>query len=384
MIIVALLLSAANLIFALRALDVVLRSRNKIEPHEPQSELPSLSIIVPARNEEQNIARCVNSLLSTRHCDFEVIVVDDRSTDATRSIVEAIAQRDPRLKIVAGAQLPDGWVGKPWALAQGARVARGAWLLFTDADTEHEPLAATSALQCALQNGYGVVSLLTDQQTIGLAERLLLPTILFVIMLGVGATDDVNDPRKPDVAIFNGQYILVSRVAYDAIGRHEAVGTEIAEDLELARRFKRDGRFRIFLAGAGGLVRTRMYVSFAQIWQGFVKNFAIGAQGRPFGAIAGTTLLACVSPISPIVVLVALVQRQWFAAAVLALSGAAIVAVAEFGMRRARFRPGSGIAVPLGLVVTLAIFATSLYCTFVGRGVEWRGRRYGGGLPRAR
>jgi chlorobactene glucosyltransferase len=381
---VALLLSAANLIFALRALDVVLRSRNKIEPREPQSSLPSLSIIVPARNEEQNVARCVNSLLSTRYSNFEVIVVDDRSTDATRSIVDAIAQRDPRLKIVAGEQLPDGWVGKPWALTQGARIARGAWLLFTDADTEHEPLAATSALQCALENGYGVVSLLTDQQTIGLAERLLLPTILFVIILGVGATDDVNDPRKPDVAIFNGQYILVSRMAYDAIGGHEAVRAEIAEDLELARRFKRDGRFRIFLAGAGGLVRTRMYVSFAQIWQGFVKNFAIGARGRPFGAIAGTALLACVSPISPIVALVALIQRQWLAVAVLVLSGAAIVAVGEFGMRRARFRPGSGLALPLGLAVTLAIFATSLYCTFVGRGVEWRGRRYGGGLRRAR
>jgi hypothetical protein len=91
-----------------------------------------------------------------------------------------------------------------------------------------------------------------------------------------------------------------------------------------------------------------------------------------------------VSPISPIVALVAVLQRQWPAVAVLVLSGAAIIAVAEFGMRRARFRPGSGLALPLGLVVTLAIFATSLYCTSVGRGVEWRGRRYGGGLRRGR
>jgi chlorobactene glucosyltransferase len=180
LIIFALLLSAANLVFALHALDVVLRSQNTIEPREPPGDVPSLSIIVPARNEEQNIARCVNSLLSTRHPGFEVIVVDDRSTDATRGIVDAIAQRNPRLKVVAGAQLPDGWVGKPWALAQGARIARGAWLLFTDADTEHEPLAATSALARALESGYGVVSLLTDQQTVGMAERLLLPTILFI------------------------------------------------------------------------------------------------------------------------------------------------------------------------------------------------------------
>lgn len=381
---VALLLSAANLVFALRALDVVLRSQAKIAPHEPDARLPSLSIIVPARNEERNVARCVNSLLATRHPDFEVIVVDDRSTDATRTILDAIAASDPRLRVVAGERLPDGWVGKPWALAAGASIARGEWLLFTDADTEHEPLAAASAQRRALRDGYAVVSLLTDQQTFGVAERLLLPTILFVIMLGVGATDDVNDPRKTEVAIFNGQYILVSRDAYAAIGGHEAVRAEIAEDLELARRFKRDGRFRIFLAGAGGLVRTRMYESFVEIWQGFVKNFASGARGRPLGAIAGTALLACVSPLSPLVILACLVQRQWLCAAVLALCGAPIVAVAEIGMRRARFRPGSGFAVPLGIAVALAIFATSLYCTFLGRGVQWRGRRYGEGLHRGR
>jgi chlorobactene glucosyltransferase len=384
LILLALLLSGANLVLALRWLDVVLRSRAKIEPREPQAGFPSLSIVVPARDEERNIARCINSLLESRHPDFEVIVVDDRSTDATREILEAIAQRDPRLKIVAGSQLPDGWVGKPWALTQGARIARGAWLLFTDADTEHEPLAAASAQRCALEDGYGVVSLLTDQRTIGLAERLLLPTILSVIMLGIGPTDDVNDPRKPDVAIFNGQYILVSRVAYHAIGGHEAVRAEIAEDLELARRFKRDGRFRIFLAGADGLVSTRMYRCLAEIWQGFVKNFAIGARGQPVRAIAGSALLACASPISPLVALVALIEHRWLAAAFLVAGGAAIVAVAEVGMRRARFAPGSGIAVPLGLAVTLAIFATSLYRTWLGGGVEWRGRRYGGGLHRSR
>jgi len=384
LLVVAAVLSCANLMLALRWLDVVLRSRAKLERVEARLGLPSLSIIVPARNEERNIARCIHSLLSTRHPDFEIIVVDDRSTDATRRILDEIAQRDPRLKIVAGSELPGGWVGKPWALTQGARIARGAWLLFTDADTEHEPLAAPSALACALENGYGAVSLLTDQQTVGLAERLFLPTILFVIMLGVGPTDDVNDPRKLDVAIFNGQYILVSRVAYDAIGGHEAVRDEIAEDLELARRFKRDGRFRIFLAGADGLVSTRMYQSFAELWQGFVKNFAIGARGQAVRAVAGTALLACASPISPVVALLCLIERQWLAAALLVLSGAAIVAVAEVGMRRARFRRGSGIAVPLGLAVTLAIFATSLYRTLLGGGVEWRGRRYGGGLRGAR
>jgi chlorobactene glucosyltransferase len=365
---------------ALRAVHVVRGSRSRIETAPSGRTLPSLSIVVPARNEERNVARCVRSLLATHHDDFEVIVVDDGSSDATRAIVEAIAAQDARLRVVAGEPLPAGWVGKPWALTQGVAVARGEWLLFTDADTEHEPLAAASAQRTALDKGVDVVSLLTDQETVSAAERLFLPTILFVIMLGVGAVDDVNDPAKPGAAIFNGQYILVSREAYDAIGGHGAVRGEIAEDLELARLFKRDGRFRIFLAGANGLVRTRMYTNFAQIWGGFVKNFALGTRGRPFDALAGVALLACVSPLTPIATLWLLLLHRWIEAALLALTAAALVAVAEAGMRRIRFRPGSGFAVPLGLAATLAIFVTSLYCSYVGNGVEWRGRRYGGGL----
>jgi chlorobactene glucosyltransferase len=366
----------ANALFALRSLDVILRSRDRIEPSEPDASLPSLSIVVPARNEERQIERCLRSLLAQRHPDFEVILVDDRSEDRTRAIAEALALGEQRLKVVAGAPLPQDWVGKPWALAQGARAARGAWILFTDADTEHEPLAASSAARCAIDRGFDVVSLLTDQETIGIAERVFLPTILFTILLGIGALDDVNDARKPQVAIFNGQYILVSRAAYEAIGGHAAVRDEIAEDLELARRFKRDGRFRIFLAGSAGLVRTRMYRSFGEIWEGFVKNFALGARGNPARAAAGVALLTCVSPLTPLMMFALLARRRWGGAAALALSTTTIVAIAEMGFRRMRFRRGSGLALPLGLSVVLAIFATSAARMVSGRGVRWRGRRY--------
>jgi chlorobactene glucosyltransferase len=366
----------ANALFALRSLDVILRSRDRIEPSEPDPSLPSLSIVVPARNEERQIERCVRSLLAQRHPDFEVILVDDRSEDRTRAIADGLARDDPRLKVLAGEPLPEGWIGKSWALAQGAHAARGTWLLFTDADTEHKPPAAASAARCAIDRGYDVVSLLTDQETIGIAERVFLPTILFTILLGIGALDDVNDPRKPQVAIFNGQYIMVSRAAYEAIGGHAAVRDEIAEDLELARRFKRDGRFRIFLAGAGGLVRTRMYRSFGEIWEGFVKNFALGARGNPARAAAGVTLLTCVSPLTPLTLLALLATRRWSGAAALALSTATVSAIAELGLRRMRFRPGSGLALPVGLSVVLAIFATSATRMLSGRGVQWRGRRY--------
>lgn len=377
--IVVVVLLVANVLFAIRALDVILRSSARIEPREPHSGLPSLSMIVPARNEADRIDRCVRSLLAAQYPDFEVIVVDDCSEDATRAALDGIAAQNAGLRVIAGAPLAAGWVGKPWALSQGAREARGEWLLFTDADTEHEALGASSAVRYALDNGCDAVSLLTDQETITIAERALLPTILFVILLGIGPLDDINDRGKPDVAIFNGQYVLVSRSAYEAIGGYAAVRGEIAEDLQLARRFKLDGRFRIALVGSNGLVRTRMYRSFAEIWRGFVKNFAIGARGQPLRAAAGVALIACVS-LSPLAAIWLFARHAWLAALAVALAAASIAAIAEMGMRRSRFRPGAGLGVHLGLATVLAIFATSLFCTFVGRGAEWRGRRYGGGF----
>lgn len=381
---IVVLLVIANLLFAMRARSVILGSQASIKTRELRADLPSLSIIVPARNEERQIAGCVRSLLATKHSDFEVIVVDDRSDDATRAIVEQIAAEAERLRVIAGRPLPEGWIGKSWALAQGVRAARSQWLLFTDADTEHEPLAATSALQYALDHQYDALSLLPDQRTVTWGERFILPTILFVILLGIGSLDAINDPRKRGVAIFNGQYILVSRRAYDAIGGHAAVKGEIAEDLELAQLFKRDGRFRIALAGANRLVRTRMYRSADEIWRGFVKNFAVGARGHPIEALIGALLLACVSPISPTVLLALLARHAWLAAGALGTIAVLIVAIVENGMRRMHFRVGAGATVHLGLIIVLAIFATSVVQTHYGRGVEWRGRRYGGGFTERR
>jgi chlorobactene glucosyltransferase len=322
----------------------------------------------------------VRSLLAQKHPNFEIVVVDDRSGDATGAILERIARDCARLRVVRGEPLPVGWVGKPWALVQGACIARGDWLLFTDADTVHEPLSAASAQRCAIEGGYDAVSLLTDQIVVTFAERTILPAILLSILLATGPTDDVNDPRKPRSALFNGQYILASRAAYESVGGHAAVRAEIAEDLMLARIFKCDGRFRILLADANGLARTRMYRSLGEIWNGFVKNFAPGARGRAAEAALGLTLLACVSPLSPLLLAALLCLRAWFAACALAAAMAVVAGAAEFAMRRMRFAPGTGFWLAPGLVIVEAIFAVSLARSLSGRGVDWRGRRYSGGF----
>jgi chlorobactene glucosyltransferase len=366
---------AAALAFVVRALNVAWRSAERIDVVLRDDALPFLSIIVPARNEERQIEACVRSLLAQNYPDFEVITVDDRSDDRTREILEQIVQRDSRLLVVHGDPLPKGWVGKPWALAQGAKHARGAWLLFTDADTVHDRRAAVSAVSHAVKTGVHALSLLTTQQFETFAERAVLPTILWMIAFSVGSLDAINDPKRLDAAIFNGQFILFERRAYDALGGHEAVRDCIAEDYEFARILKRDGRFRSRLAEAADLVTTRMYRSFGEIWNGFSKNLYVAAEDAPGWAVAGTVMLASLSPLPETLLVRAVLKRDMPAALRMIAVIAATLAAAEVGMRRARFPRWSGAFFPAGVAAMLGIFLNSTVQHTRGR-VSWRGRSY--------
>lgn len=363
-----------------RTLTVTLRSGDRLEPVEPVDGLPILSIIVPARNEERQIETCVRSLLEQRYPDFEVIVVDDCSTDRTAAIVNAVAAGDARLRVVRGAPLPDGWFGKPWALAQGWRQARGQWLLFTDADTQHDPLACASAVRYALARNVPFLSLLPTQRFESAAERIVLPTILWMIAFGIGSLDAINDPKRVDAAIFNGQYLLCERSALQSVGGHERVRASVAEDYDLARIVKRDGRFRSMLVDANDLVYTRMYRSLREIWDGFSKNLYVGLQGDPLRAAATFLTLAAISPLPEIALARALFKRRYKTALAMAACIAGTAAAAELAMRRSRFPRGSGAFFPIGTAAMLAMFANSAFQHRTGR-VHWRGRRYPAARP---
>lgn len=369
------LLSVAAAAFVARSLTVALRSNDRLEACEPHPELPFLSIIVPARNEERQIETCVRSLLAQHYPHFEVIVVDDRSTDATAQILNRLSAVDARLRVVRGDPLPEGWIGKPWALTQGVRCARGEWLLFTDADTEHTLLACASAMRYALARGASFLSLLTTQRFETPAERAILPTILWMIAFGIGSLDAINDPKRLDAAIFNGQYILCERGALQSIGGHERVRASIAEDYDLARIIKQDGRFRSMLVDANDLVYTRMYRSFREIWNGFSKNLYLGVQGDPLRAGGVALALAALSPLPEFALVRALLKRRYKPALAIAACIAGSCAAAELGMRRSRFPRGSGALFPVGATAMLGIFIHSAVLHKTGR-VRWRGRRY--------
>ncbi len=342
----------------------------------PREKLPMLSIVVPARDEERSLEACLRSLLALEWLDFEVILVDDRSTDATPQIAERIAREDPRLRVIHGAELPDGWIGKPWALVQGAAAARGEWLLFTDADSTHEPRGAASALWLARAAGADALSIATRQELGTFWERAVLPSILGMILFVSGTLGDINDPDKPEKALANGQYILVSRDAYDALGGHAALRAEIVEDVEFAKRLKADRRFRLILAGGDRIASVRMYRSFAEIWLGFTKNVYAGAEGNLLALGGGIAFASMISFVPPALALRAL-SRGRFRLAIEALAiSAGIIATASWGMRRAAFPRRLALLQPIGTAVFAAVIANSALSVLSGRGVSWRGRRY--------
>jgi chlorobactene glucosyltransferase len=341
-------------------------------------DAPSLSVVVPARDEARSIERCVRSLLTQTLDDLELIVVDDRSSDETPAILERLAREDARLRVVRGATLPDGWVGKPWALAQGAQAARGTWLLFTDADTWHAPAACSSALGFVLTRDADALSLSTYQELGTPAERAVLPAILGMILIACGSMEALNDPSRPEHALANGQYLLVSRQAYDALGGHDALRGALVEDVEFARRLKADGRYRLLIAGGEPFVRVRMYRSLREIWDGFTKNMYAAARGD-LRALGGAAMVLSALSIVPAALAVdAIARRRPVRACEALLCLAMGGAVAARGFRFTWLPRHLAWWAPLGYAFCGAVVLNSTLCVLSGRGVEWRGRRYTG------
>lgn len=240
-----------------------------------------VSIIVPARNEEHNIHRCVTSLLEQDYDDYEVMVVDDASTDATARILDKIAGTHPhgdRLWVLHLKDLPEGWAGKPHALHRGTQEAHGDWLLFTDADTWHAPQALRSAVKQATEEGADLFSLGTEQELPGFWNKVMMPMAYLGISLQY-PLKLVNDPNSA-VAIANGQYILIRRGVYDTLGGYGRPDLRhtLLDDRDLARVVKQNG-FRLRFVDGRDLVHVRMYGNLRETWHGWRKNAFLGSRG---------------------------------------------------------------------------------------------------------
>jgi glycosyltransferase involved in cell wall biosynthesis len=329
-----------------------------------------VSAIVPARNEEACLEACLESLVAQAGVSFEIIVVDDGSTDRTREI----AQSFPGVRVIDPGPLPPGWSGKNNALVAGAAAARGEWLLFTDADTVHRAGSLARTLAEARLQKAVLLSYSPEQEVHGFWEKAVMP-VIFAELASSYRPSEVSDPASPAAAA-NGQYILVSREAYDAVGGHAAVATSLLEDVALARGVKASGR-KIFFRYGADAVRTRMYRSFAQLREGWTKNLLLLFRSPVWLAVLRLTEFVLIVGGGATAVATTL-RGKWYPAVL-----AAIVTVILWGfllkrMRGAHFSWDANCLALIGLPLFSYLLLRSRLSYKRGK-VGWKGRSYSPG-----
>lgn len=272
-----------------------------------------VSVVIPARNEGDNIGPCLDTVRAQDHRSLQIVVLDDGSSDETGLVLKGQAERDDRIVALSGGEaLPPDWFGKPWALQRAQASATGDWLFFIDADVRLDPAAVSRVV------GYGEaegVDMVTGLGAMGMEtfwEKVLQPAVGGLILAG-NDLDAVNDPEKTDRNLANGQLIAVRRSAYDAVGGHEAVRQDILDDIGMARALVAAGKTYRCLR-MRELFYCRMYTSLGEIWEGWTKNLFAGMRyswGNAIAALVFTFLFSVSGPFFIIIAALGLVGSEW-------------------------------------------------------------------------
>jgi glycosyltransferase involved in cell wall biosynthesis len=341
---------------------------------------PRISAIVPARDEEAVIASCVESL--AQQPEFaEILVVNDQSSDRTAEIVRTLIPQYPQVHLLETAGLPPGWVGKNNAVWLGAQRATGDWLLFTDADALHEKDSAAQALKIAAQSQAALVSFSPEQIMNTWYEKALIPFVYGRLNRNF-SFDEINDPHNAAAAA-NGQFILIRRDAYNAVGGHASIAGEVLEDVALARLVKNAG-YPIWFGSGKGFVRVRMYRSFSAMWAGWKKNLYQLEGGNP--AEVYKQLLAESAFLLGPLVLILLVIYKWHRLDFPIFLGLFFFLLTHLmhyqALRRNHFCAAfTAYLIPGSLLYTAVLWAS--YRSHSRGKLEWKGREYPVGTPRA-
>jgi chlorobactene glucosyltransferase len=345
-------------------------------------QMPYVTVLVPVRDESANIVACLQSLLAQHYppsC-FGVLVIDDDSSDDTALIVTSMAEQDARLKLLRSPALPMAWIGKSHACWTGARAvpAQSQWLCFIDADVRGDPAVLASAVRTATSEGIDLLSLAPRHELGSFAERLILPCGLFLLAFH----QDLQrlQARDSTDATATGQFMLVRRAAYEAVGGHAAVPGMISEDVALARLLKREG-YHVVLRAGDRLLSTRMYTGWCTLWPGLAKNLVdmLGGTSRALATVLIVIPLAWAAVIVPAFAAFDCASSHAESACT-ALGFALLGSVAAFGLHVAgaihfRIPFWYGPLFPLGYTMGALMVLDSLRRRLRGR-VSWKGRTY--------
>jgi glycosyltransferase involved in cell wall biosynthesis len=367
----------AALVLILAAIPALLFLQNLrlyTRPSLPRGTIPPVSVLIPARNEEKTIGAAVASALANRGVVVEVLVLDDGSTDGTARVVESIAAIDPRVTLLRGYPLPEGWCGKQHACAVLARAARYPLLCFMDADVILTESALARMGAFLKSSGAALASGIPYQQTVTPLEQLLIPLIHFVL-LGFLPVDRMRRSIHPAFAAGCGQLFFADAAAYGTAGGHASIRATLHDGLNLPRAFRRAG-LKTDLFDATGIAACRMYHSSREVWNGLLKN-AIEGLASPV-RIVPVTLVLALGQIAPWF-LVATTEGTSFSLSVAALCMSYVPRMSSI----VRFRqpPLSALLHPLGVLALLMIQWHALFRHWIGRQAQWKGRNYGGVPP---
>lgn len=365
------ILSALVIFFAVNMMNIL--TVHIIERNTPELDGVLVSVLIPARNEEQNIVNCLESLKEQTYSNLEIIVIDDNSNDNTLNLCKNFMNK-MNLKLINGKELPDGWLGKNFACHQLQQNASGKYLLFTDADTVYEKDAIGKAVSFIKQKQCDLLSVMPEEITVSFWERVIIPVMHFVVytLLPLKLVENTNDPR---FVMANGQFMLFTREMYDRTGGHYALRNKIVEDVWFGKSVKQSGGKLIFGNGRG-ILSCRMYENYEQVIKGFTKNLFPGLSFSFPGLVAvlGLFFIVYVLPL-PLLIYSFLTQNYF----ILSLSFASLMIAILIRLTQAYHfvlpKKESFLHV-LSVVMFIYIGLRSYFSIRSGAGAEWKGRVY--------
>ena len=364
LIIAVIIYLTANMVYLVRLHPVV----------NPIPNPPRISVCVPARNEERGVSACLQSLLDQNYPDFEVIAVNDHSTDGTGDIMRSLEQGNSRLKVLEGVDMPEGWLGKPFALHQAFKISQGEYILFTDADPVFKPTALNTAVHVMRERDLDVLTLMPQAEFGSFWERAVQP-VIFGFIASLTRFKNVNDPDHKSAMGF-GAFLMFRRSAYEKIGGHETGKADVLEDVLIAKRAKQAG-LKLLVADAKQLFSIRMYFGLKEIWFGWQKNMFLAMKRSVMRAIYHVAVVLGFVVTPYILLAINIFEKTGWLWIGLALAGVVMVSAAacktcdELGLHR-----NTSVLFPLGAVIMAAIMANSMFHTLVRKKTEWRGRVY--------
>jgi len=348
----------------------------------PPADPPFVSILIPARNEERNIRECLESLTRQDYPNYEIIVVNDRSTDRTREIVEELQKTHRNIALITNEELQEGWTGKNFALHKGVQSAKGAWYLFTDADTWHHPKSVSQAVNYVLDKKADMLTLLPFLEGKSFWEKLIQPIAGAVLLISFPIKNS-NNPRKK-TAFANGQFILIRKDIYNKFGGHKGLKEHFLEDIAMAKAVKHGGDV-LSVVISPDLFKTRMYKNFMEIWNGWTRIFYY-IYDKKFWLIFANIVLLFVFSLLPIVLFVYCGARlmmenefsnRTFAIFVLSALQIIVIRLTTFRYcRMSRSNPYYSMLNPIGYVIMIGILLNAIKTIFSKKGMTWRGTTY--------